>query len=75
MSERLKVRISNFKFGIPVSATVLKHLSEFNVISCGHGDLGKAAGVKRNQRGRTDLQYNKNGKLVQPFLRFIARLK
>lgn len=48
---------------------------QFEIIGLGAGELAKQIGVTKNYRGRTDIQFTKNGKPGCPFSRIIIRKK
>lgn len=46
---------------------------QFELLGIGSGKLAKALGVKKNYRGRTDLQYTKDGVSKCPYSRILIR--
>lgn len=48
---------------------------QFEIIGIGTGNLAKEIGVTKNYRGRTDIQYTKNGVAKCPYSRILIRKK
>ena len=61
--------------GVPISFMEKYNPEQFELIGIGTGDSGKALGVKKNYRGRTDIAYTINGKHKCPFSRILIRRK
>lgn len=59
--------------GVPVSFMNVYNPKQFELVGYGKGELGKAVGVKKNYRGRSDLAVCVNGKYSCPFSRIIIR--
>ena len=61
--------------GVPDGFLQVYNPKQFEIIGLGAGDLAKEIGVKKNYRGRTDLELIKNGKNSCPYSRIIIRRK
>lgn len=59
--------------GVPVSFLDSYCPAQFRILGFGQGNLGKEIGVKKNYRGRTDIEIIKNGASVVPFKRLIIQ--
>ena len=57
--------------GVPITFIDKYNPEQFELIGIGRGELGRAIGVKKNARGRTDLQLTINGKPTWPFQRIL----
>lgn len=61
--------------GVPDTFLDKYNPNQFELIGIPFGDLGKALGVTRNYRGRTDIAITKNGKSRCPYSRIIIKRK
>jgi hypothetical protein len=59
--------------GVPITFIDKYNPEQFQLVGIGRGDLGRAIGVKKNARGRTDLQLTVGGKTTWPFQRILIR--
>ena len=59
--------------GVPITFIDKYNPEQFELIVIGRGDLGREIGVKKNARGRTDLQLTIEGKVTWPFQRILIR--
>ena len=59
--------------GVPITFIDKYNPEQFELIGIGRGDLGREIGVKKNARGRTDLQLTIEGKVTWPFQRILIR--
>ncbi len=59
--------------GVPITFIDKFNPEQFELIGIGRGELGRRIGVKKNSRGRTDLQLTVNGKPTWPFQRLLIR--
>ncbi len=59
--------------GVPITFIDKYNPEQFELIGIGRGELGREIGVKKNARGRTDLQLTINGKPTWPFQRILIR--
>ena len=59
--------------GVPITFIDKYNPEQFELIGIGRGDLGREIGVKKNARGRTDLQLTLGGKVTWPFQRILIR--
>jgi hypothetical protein len=61
--------------GVPDTFLDKFNPKQFEVVGVPFGDLGKAIGVTRNYRGRTDIAITKDGKSRCPYSRIIIKRK
>lgn len=61
--------------GVPDSFLGRYCPEQFELIGIGSGEIAKAIGVTKNYRGRTDIQYTKNGIAQCPYSRILIRKK
>jgi hypothetical protein len=61
--------------GVPDAFLDKYNPDQFELIGIPFGDLGKAIGVTRNHRGRTDIAITKDGKSRSPYSRIIIKRK
>jgi hypothetical protein len=61
--------------GVPDTFLDKYNPDQFELIGIPFGDLGKAIGVTRNHRGRTDIAITKDGKSRCPYSRIIIKRK
>ena len=61
--------------GVPDAFLDKYNPNQFELIGIPFGDLGKAIGVTRNYRGRTDIAITKDGKSRCPYSRIIIKRK
>ena len=59
--------------GVPITFIDKYNPEQFELIGIGRGELGREIGVKKNARGRTDLQLTVEGKVTWPFQRILIR--
>ncbi len=59
--------------GVPITFLDKYNPEQFELVGIGRGELGRSIGVKKNARGRTDLQLTVNGKPTWPFQRILIR--
>jgi hypothetical protein len=59
--------------GVPITFIDKYNPEQFELIGIGRGELGKAIGITKNTRGRTDLQLTVNGNQTWPFQRILIR--
>lgn len=59
--------------GVPITFIDKYNPEQFELIGIGRGELGREIGVKKNARGRTDLQLTVDGKPTWPFQRILIR--
>ena len=59
--------------GVPITFIDKYNPEQLELIGIGRGDLGREIGVKKNARGRTDLQLTIEGKVTWPFQRILIR--
>lgn len=63
------------EMGVPDTFLDKYNPEQFELIGIPFGDLGKALGVTKNYRGRTDISVTSNGKTRCPFSRIIIKTK
>lgn len=63
------------EMGVPDTFLAKYNPDQFELIGIPFGDLGKAIGVTRNHRGRTDIAITKDGKSRCPYSRIIIKRK
>ncbi len=61
--------------GVPDTFLAKYNPDQFELIGIPFGDMGKALGVTRNHRGRTDIAITKDGKSRCPYSRIIIKRK
>ena len=61
--------------GVPDSFIDVYNPDQFEIVGVGVGDLAKQIGVRKNYRGRSDLAFEKNGKMKCPYSRLIIKRK
>ena len=63
--------------GVPLTFLDKYCPEQFEIIGLGIGDLAKELGIKKNHRGRTDLEFvdPKSGKAKVPYSRILIRKK
>ena len=61
--------------GVPDTFLDKHNSDQFELIGIPFGDLGKALGVTKNHRGRTDIAITKDGKSSCPYSRIIIKRK
>lgn len=61
--------------GVPDAFLDKYNPDQFELIGIPFGDLGKAIGVTRNYRGRTDITITQDGKTRSPYSRIIIKRK
>lgn len=61
--------------GVPDAFLDKYNPDQFELIGIPFGDLGKAIGVTRNHRGRTDIAITKDGRTRSPYSRIIIKRK
>jgi len=61
--------------GVPDTFLFKYNPDQFELIGIPTGDLGKAIGVTKNYRGRTDISITKDGKSRCPYSRIIIKRK
>lgn len=61
--------------GVPDTFLDKHNPNQFELIGIPFGDLGKALGVTKNYRGRTDISVTRNGNTRCPFSRIIIKAK
>ncbi len=59
--------------GVPISLLDSYCPAQFKIVGYGCGNRGKEIGVRKNSRGRTDIEYFINGKRVEPFKRLLVK--
>lgn len=61
--------------GVPDSFIDVYNPDQFEIVGVGVGDLAKQIGVTKNYRGRTDVAFEKDGRMKCPYSRLIIRRK
>ena len=59
--------------GVPITFLDKYNPEQFELVGIGRGELGRDIGVRKNARGRTDLQLTVDGKPTWPFQRILIR--